>query len=147
MLRSLPTTLINPLQSLLQSFFFLFSPLWTHWADLLSFLHSNSLFLAFAPSAYILHIHLYFLFFWLFELLLCFKPSDATHPILILNDVSPNRCQCGPFAVVSGPDGTPFVGFKFTYCIRKRETIKSPLSRKHTVSLWQYNSTINVNNQ
>lgn len=54
-----------------------------------------------------------------------FKPSDVTHPILILNDVSPNRRQCGPFTVISGPDGTPFVGFKFTHCTERGKMIES----------------------
>lgn len=97
----------------------------------LSFLHWHSLLLALTPSAYMLSTIVHSLLLALFfDFLLCFKPSDITHPILIFNDVSPNRCQCGPFTVVRGPDSTPFVGFKFTHCEERSKRIKSHFGRK-----------------
>lgn len=39
-----------------------------------------------------------------------------THPVLILQYVFPNRCQCRPFTVISGTDCTALVSFKFTHC-------------------------------
>lgn len=60
----------------------------------------------------------------------------TTHPILILNDVLPDRGQRCPFAVVGGPDCASFVGLEFTHCKREIPVI-SLASSNLEMLIWQ----------
>lgn len=41
--------------------------------------------------------------------------KSQTHPILVLDDVLPYRCQGRPLTVVGGSDSAAFVGFEFAH--------------------------------
>lgn len=57
--------------------------------------------------------------------------GQVSHPVLILDDVLPDRSQSCPLTVVGGSDRAALMSLKLTHCSRKQKS-----ERGHSDQLW-----------